>query len=356
MAAAVTIYTDGGSRGNPGPAAAGFVLLDRAGRQLYAMGEFIGTATNNIAEYTALLRAVGRAKQLKAQRLRIFSDSELMVRQITGQYKVKNPNIKVIHSECMKLLGEFESWSIQHFGRDENTLADELVNRALDKKGNVEEKSDKDLNSTRQAEPAKLAVLISGSGRTMLNIFEQIKAGKLNAEIRLVISSRSDTAGVQRAKQAGLKIKIIRKKDYPDIAEFSRQIEKELSAAGIELVIQGGWLCLWRIPEEFENRVMNIHPALLPGFAGKGMWGHRVHEAVIKAGCKVSGCTVHFCTNEYDKGPIVVQKACIVKEDDTPETLAERVFGVECIAYPEAVNLFIQGRITVEGGRTRVSR
>jgi folate-dependent phosphoribosylglycinamide formyltransferase PurN len=95
---------------------------------------------------------------------------------------------------------------------------------------------------------------------------------------------------------------------------------------------------------------MNIHPALLPSFGGQGMWGHHVHEAVLKAGCKVSGCTVHFCTNEYDAGPIIVQRCCEVKDDDTADTLATRVFEQECKAYPEAVGLFAEGRLKVQDG------
>jgi folate-dependent phosphoribosylglycinamide formyltransferase PurN len=161
-------------------------------------------------------------------------------------------------------------------------------------------------------------------------------------------------AGVERAKAAGLNVKIIRTKDHPDIDEFSKAIEQELTAAGVELVVQGGWLCLWKIPPRFGNKVMNIHPALLPSFGGKGMWGHHVHEGVLKAGCKVSGCTVHFCTNEYDSGPIIVQRCCPVKDVDTPETLAARVFEQECIAYPEAIRLFAEGRLIVEDGRVKI--
>ena len=99
---------------------------------------------------------------------------------------------------------------------------------------------------------------------------------------------------------------------------------------------------------------MNIHPALLPSFGGKGMWGHHVHEAVLNAGCKVSGCTVHFCTNEYDDGPIIIQRTCEVQNDDTPDTLAARVFEQECIAYPEAIGLFAAGRLSVENGITTI--
>ncbi|MHC4325004.1 MAG: phosphoribosylglycinamide formyltransferase, partial [Planctomycetota bacterium] len=136
--------------------------------------------------------------------------------------------------------------------------------------------------------------------------------------------------------------------------EFSKRIEEELVAANVDLVIQGGWLCLWKIPDRYENRVMNIHPALLPSFGGKGMWGHHVHEAVLKAGCKVSGCTVHFCTNEYDKGPIIVQRTCKVENKDTPDTLAARVFEQECIAYPKAIELFTEGKLSVENGITKI--
>jgi len=197
-------------------------------------------------------------------------------------------------------------------------------------------------------------VLISGGGTTLMNILEYMKQGRLNAKVVLVISSRSTVAGVEKAKNAGLNVKIVRKKDYPDIDEFSKRIEEELVAANVDLVVQGGWLCLWKIPARYENRVMNIHPALLPSFGGKGMWGHHVHEAVLKAGCKVSGCSVHFCTNEYDKGPIIVQRACEVKNDDTPDTLAARVFEQECIAYPQAIRLFAEGRLSVRNGAVKV--
>jgi formyltetrahydrofolate-dependent phosphoribosylglycinamide formyltransferase len=196
--------------------------------------------------------------------------------------------------------------------------------------------------------------LIGGGGTTLINILEYINQGRLNARVAVVISSRSAVAGVERARNAGLDVKIIRKKDHPDIDDFSKRIEEELLAANVDLVVQGGWLCLWNIPPQYENRVMNIHPALLPSFGGKGMWGHHVHEAVLAAGCKVSGCTVHFCTNEYDKGPIIVQRPCQVRNDDTPDTLAARVFEQECIAYPQAIELFAQERILVQDNKVQI--
>jgi phosphoribosylglycinamide formyltransferase-1 len=188
----------------------------------------------------------------------------------------------------------------------------------------------------------------------MVNIQELIKQKELDAEIAIVISSKSDTAGVEKAKAAGLPLEIIRKKDFPDLDTFSEKLRKILLEAKADLVIQAGWLCLWKIPDEFENRVMNIHPALLPSFGGQGMWGHHVHEAVLNAGCKVSGCTVHFCTNEYDKGPIILQRCCPVREDDDADSLAARVFEQECIAYPEAIRLFAADKLVVKGNRVLI--
>jgi formyltetrahydrofolate-dependent phosphoribosylglycinamide formyltransferase len=340
----IIAYIDGGSRGNPGPAAAGFTLADSAGTQLVGKGFFLGRATNNIAEYTSFLKALEAAKQAGAEQLTVFSDSELLVRQINGRYKVKSEQIRPLFQKAVNLLDELKSWEVSHIPREKNLQADRLVNQALDLKRDVELKKQ---SIARNKKPVRLGVLISGGGTTLINILEYIKQGKLNAEVGVVISSRSTVVGVERAKKAGLEVKIIRKKDHPDIDEFSKCIKEELVAANVDLVIQGGWLCLWKIPDRYENRVMNIHPALLPSFGGQGMWGHHVHEAVLKSGCKISGCTVHFCTNEYDKGPIIVQRCCEVKEDDTPDTLAARVFEQECIAYPQAINLFAQGKMLI---------
>ncbi len=311
----------------------------------------MGQATNNIAEYTSFLKALEASKQTGAEQLTVFSDSELLVRQINGQYKVKSENIRPLFQKAVDLLDGFTSWQVYHIPREQNKQADKLVNQALDLKRDVELKKQSIIKNKK---PVRLGVLISGGGTTLINILEYIKQDKLNAEVGVVISSRSTVAGVERAKNAGLQVKIIRKKDYPDIDEFSKCIQEELVAANVDLVIQGGWLCLWKIPDRYENRVMNIHPALLPSFGGQGMWGHHVHEAVLKSGCKISGCTVHFCTNEYDKGPIIVQRCCEVREDDTPDTLADRVFEQECIAYPQAINLFVQGKMLIQNSVVKV--
>ncbi len=342
----LTIYTDGASRGNPGPAAAAFVLTDSHGKELAAKGLYLGETTNNVAEYTGLAKALEAAKQMSPKQTCVYSDSELLVRQINGQYKVKSEQIRPLYQQVMSLLDSFGCYQVKHIPRGKNSRADDLCNRVLDRQQNVQ--------STARQKHLRLGALISGGGRTLLNILECIERGELNAEVPVVISSRSTAKGVERARGAGLEVKIIRTKDYPNTDAFSKRLEEELDIANVDLVIQGGWLCLWKIPERYTNKVMNIHPALLPSFGGKGMWGHNVHEAVLAAGCKVSGCTVHFCTNEYDKGPIIVQRTCPVEEDDTADTLADRVFEQECIAYPEAIRLFAEGRITVEENRVKI--
>ena len=348
----VIVYTDGASRGNPGPAAAGFILTDSGGTQLQAKAFFLGRNTNNVAEYTAIVKALEAANTTGAKSLKVFSDSELLVRQINGRYKVKSEQIRPLFQQAVEMLGRFENWKVQHVTREKNKEADKLVNQALNLEQDIEGEPAPAKPNKKQV---RLGVLISGGGTTLMNILEYIKQGRLNAEVSLVISSRSTVSGVEKAKNFSLNVKVIRKKDYPDIDEFSRRIEAELVAANVDLVIQGGWLCLWKVPARYENRVMNIHPALLPSFGGQGMWGHHVHEAVLGAGCKVSGCTVHFCTNEYDKGPIIVQRACEVKAGDTPDTLAARVFEQECIAYPEAIRLFADGKIHVQGNKAVIS-
>ena len=203
-------------------------------------------------------------------------------------------------------------------------------------------------DSNGERRPLRLGVLLSGGGRTLLNMLEEIAAGRLDAEVAIVIASR-DCKGVERAEAAGLDVRLVPYKQMPDLATYSARLCELLDAAKVDLVCLAGFLSFWEIPPRYEGRVMNIHPALLPGFGGKGMYGHRVHEAVLGAGCKVSGCSVHFVTNEYDAGPIIVQKAAAVLEGDTPDDLAARVFGQECKAYPEAIRLFAEGRLRIEG-------
>jgi len=339
------IYTDGGSRGNPGPGAAGYTIDTADGRRLAACGVYLGKVTNNYAEYTAVGKALRHAQQLGAAEIQLYSDSDLLVQQLNGRYKVKSENIRPLYQRCMEILDGFSAWHITHIRREKNSEADALANQAMDAKADIDQ-----LPPPPAGKKLRLGVLLSGGGRTMVNIQQDINAGRLNAEIVLVISSRSDTAGNDRAREFGIEPVILRRKDFSEVAAFSDRIAEALDAAKVDLVVQAGWLCLWHIPPRYENRVMNIHPALLPSFGGQGMWGHHVHEAVLKAGCKVSGCTVHFCTNEYDAGPIILQRCCAVSDDDTPESLAARVFEQECLAYPEAITLFVQDRLAVKNG------
>jgi formyltetrahydrofolate-dependent phosphoribosylglycinamide formyltransferase len=340
----VIIHTDGGSRGNPGPGAAGYTIDDAGGRRLAACGFFLGKVTNNYAEYTAVGKALRHAQRIGARHVELYSDSNLLVQQINGRYKVKSDAIRPLYQRCMEILNSFESWRIIHVPREQNTEADKLANLAMDAQHDIDQTP-----GALSGKTVRLGILLSGSGRTMLNLHHEIAAGRLNAKIVRVISSRSTVVGVQRAREIGLEPVVIRRKDFADVESFSTKLAQELDTAGVDLVVQAGWLCLWHIPPHFENRVMNIHPALLPAFGGQGMWGHHVHEAVLKTGCKISGCTVHFCTNEYDAGPIIIQRACEVCDDDTPDTLADRVFEQECIAYPQAIALFAQGRLKVQG-------
>jgi phosphoribosylglycinamide formyltransferase 1 len=200
----------------------------------------------------------------------------------------------------------------------------------------------------------RLAVLISGSGTTLQNFIDQIADGLLPAQIVQVISSREEAFGVERGRKAQLPVAVVNRKECASAAEFGERVFDLVRKSQADLVCLAGFLQLLPIPEEFRHRVMNIHPALLPAFGGKGMYGHHVHEAVLEAGVKVSGCTVHFADNEYDHGPIIIQKTIPILDGDTPESVAFRVFEQECEAYPEAIRLFAEGCLQVEGRRVKL--
>jgi len=189
-----------------------------------------------------------------------------------------------------------------------------------------------------EADPLRMAVLISGGGTTLANLIDRIADGRLRgAAIRLVVSSRPDVRGVTIARDAGLPVEIIRRRDFADDAAFSRAITAAIDRAGVDLVVMGGFLRLWHLPPHYEGRVLNIHPALLPKYGGKGMYGERVHAAVLAAGERETGCTVHLVDNQYDHGPIVAQRRVPVLPQDTPESLAHRVQAVERELYPEVI-------------------
>jgi len=205
-----------------------------------------------------------------------------------------------------------------------------------------------------QSEPIRLAVLLSGTGTTLQNLIDRIADGRLAAQIVQVISSRPDAGGIERAMRAGLPVEVVGRKSFSDLPSFSKHIFDLCRATRTDLVCLAGFLQLLEIPPDYTDRILNIHPALLPAFGGKGKYGRHVHEAVLAHGVKVSGCTVHFVDQVYDHGPIVLQKTVEVRDDDTPDSLAARVFAAECEAYPEAIRLFAEGRLRLDGRRVRI--
>ena len=200
----------------------------------------------------------------------------------------------------------------------------------------------------------RIAVLLSGTGRSLDNLQQEIAAGRLRAKIAVVVSSKSDAYGLERARAHGLDAAAVPRRAYPDLQAFNAAINAVLVPYDVGLVVLAGFLSLYQPLPELAGRVMNIHPALLPAFGGKGFYGDRVHRAVLDAGAKVSGCTVHFADSRYDRGPIILQTAVPVLDDDTVPSLAARVFAAECEAYPRAIQLFGDDRLRLEGRRVRI--
>ncbi|MPZ50671.1 MAG: phosphoribosylglycinamide formyltransferase [Dehalococcoidia bacterium] len=190
----------------------------------------------------------------------------------------------------------------------------------------------------------RLAVLLSGTGRTLQNFVREIEAGRLDARIQIVVASNARSFNAEAVRQAGVPVEFVERRRYESVEAFSEAITAVLDRHEIDLVVQAGLLQKYLFPERLKGRVLNVHPALLPKFGGQGMYGHHVHEAVLASGDTESGCTVHITDEEYDHGPIVLQRRVPVLPGDTPETLAERVFEAECEAYPEAVRL-LAGRL-----------
>ena len=200
----------------------------------------------------------------------------------------------------------------------------------------------------------KIVVLISGSGRTLKNFIELQEAGQLPVEIELVVSSSSKAGGLQHAKEAGLPTLVIERNQYESDQDYGQAIFSACREVQAELVVMAGFLKLAPVSEDFLGKVINIHPSLLPAFGGQGMYGDRVHAAVIERGCKVSGATIHFVDNEYDQGPIIWQQPTPVFDDDTHDTLAARVFELEKEAYPHVLRLFAAGRVKLEERQVRI--
>lgn len=200
----------------------------------------------------------------------------------------------------------------------------------------------------------RLAVLLSGSGSTLQNLLDRAAAGTLEAEVACVIASRADAYGLERARNAGVPARAVVRKEFADTAAFSEAVWREIDAHKVDLVVLAGFMCLISVPSKYMNRIMNVHPSLIPAFCGQGMYGDRVHRTVIEYGAKITGVTVHFVDEHYDNGPIILQQPVPVEEDDTPETLAARVQATEREVYPRAIQLFAEGRLRVEGRRVRV--
>lgn len=202
--------------------------------------------------------------------------------------------------------------------------------------------------------PLRLAGLLSGGGRTLLNIADRIEDGTLPASIELVIASRTDAPGVTRAKERGFEVRIADLREFDSEDAMHDAITTWLREAKIDLVCLCGYLRWLRIDPPFEDTVINIHPALLPKFGGKGMYGKHVHRAVLAAGETETGCTVHFVDDQYDHGPTILQRTCPVLPNDDEHMLAARVFAEECIAYPEAIRLFAEGRVKHHGSHVEI--
>lgn len=204
-----------------------------------------------------------------------------------------------------------------------------------------------------------IGVLVSGGGTNLQKLIDAEKAGKItNGTIRTVISSRADAFALERAKRAGIEAVTVSRKDYPDVDAYSRALIEALNERSIDLVVLAGFLTITNdeFVHAFENRIINVHPALLPSFGGKGCYGLHVHEAALARGVKVSGATVHFVNEVCDGGPIILQKAVPVREDDTPESLQQRIMEeAEWQLLPQAVSLFCEGKLTVENGIVKIS-
>jgi formyltetrahydrofolate-dependent phosphoribosylglycinamide formyltransferase len=205
----------------------------------------------------------------------------------------------------------------------------------------------------------RLAVLLSGGGTTMVNLQEHILRGEVPAEIAVVVSSRADALGLERAEKLGLETRVLGRRGFGrgdafDAAAYSAALAELLAPFDPGLLVLAGFMTRLAGPLLGRWPAVNVHPALLPAFGGAGCYGHRVHEAVLAAGVKVTGATVHFVDGEYDRGPIIAQEAVPVEEDDIPDTLAARVQAAERRIYPAAISLVARGRVVVEGSRARI--
>ena len=204
-----------------------------------------------------------------------------------------------------------------------------------------------------------IGVLVSGGGTNLQKLIDAEQAGEIvNGKLRVVISSRPDAYALERAQKAGIETATLRRKDYDSVESYSQALIDALRERQVDLVVLAGFLTITgdNFVEAFRNKIINVHPALLPSFGGKGYYGLHVHEAALARGVKVTGATVHFVNEVCDGGPIILQKAVAVQEGDTPETLQKRVMEeAEWLLLPKAVSLFCQGKLSVEDGVVRIA-
>ena len=191
----------------------------------------------------------------------------------------------------------------------------------------------------------RIGALVSGGGRTVLNLHDALQRTGVGAEISVVLAHREDIAAIERCRKVGIRVEVI-----PPSPEdtLSDRIDAVLEDAGVDLICLAGYLRYFRVSPRWTNRAINIHPSLLPAHGGQGMYGHRVHQAVLAAGDQESGCTVHVVDEVYDHGRVILQRSCPVLPEDDADSLASRVFAEECLAMPEAVAGIVEGRIHLQ--------
>jgi len=202
----------------------------------------------------------------------------------------------------------------------------------------------------------KIGVLISGSGSNLQSLIDNIENGNIDGKITVVISNKKDAYGLERARQNNISAVYVRSKDYEDFDKFNSAIIEELKRHGVDLVVLAGYLKILssRFIEEYRNRIINIHPSLIPSFCGKGYYGIKVHEEAVKYGVKLSGATVHFVDEGADTGPIIIQEAVEVDCGDTADSLQRKVLKIEHKILPQAVKYYCEGRIQIIGRKVQI--
>ncbi len=200
----------------------------------------------------------------------------------------------------------------------------------------------------------RIGVLLSGSGTSLENLCERIDAGEVAGDVGVVIASKAKAFGLERARRRGIPAVVVPRAEHPDVAHFNDRIHAVLAQHDVDFVVLLGFLSPFETRGRYDGRCINVHPALIPAFCGVGSYGKKVQEAVLESGVKVTGATVHFVDEHYDHGPIILQEAVAVRDDDTPESLAERVQAAERRLVPEAIRLFAEARLTIEGRRVRI--